>query len=194
MKLHLALLSAATLAAGIVGAAAQSANLGADPKHVMTGKAAEDVGEFNMINSATARAIADACLREVAKRNLSAAVVILDNFGYKVYQHRMDGAARFTAVSTTEMLANTAFLTRKASSLRLYNIQREPFQQAWEFGMGLFPNAGGLPIYSGKQIIGFIGVGGMVTTPEFSDEICAHGALTEVVGPQPPAPPIPARN
>ncbi len=191
MKLHLALMSAAALALCIGGAAAQ----GADPKHVMTGKAAEDVGEFNMINSVTARAIADACLREVAKRNLSAIVVILDNFGYKVYQYRMDGAARFTAVSTSEMLANTSYLTRRASSLRLYNIQREPFQQAWEFGMGLFPNAGGLPIYSGKQIIGFIGVGGMVTTPEFGDEICAHGALTEIVGPQPPAPPIPpARN
>jgi uncharacterized protein GlcG (DUF336 family) len=186
MKLHLSLMSAA-LALAVTGAAAQ----GADPKFVMTGKAAEKVGEFNMINSATARAIADACLREVAKRNLGALVVILDNFGYKVYQHRLDAASRFTAVSTAEMLANTAFLTRKPSSLRLYNIQREPFQQPWEFGMGLFPNAGGLPIYSGKQIIGFIGVGGMNTTPEFSDEICAHGALTEVVGPQPPLPPIP---
>ena len=51
---------------------------------------------------------------------------------------------------------------------------------------GSSPNSGGLPIWVGSQIIGFIGVGGMAPrVPEWSDEICAHRAMEQVIGPQP---------
>ena len=190
MNLRLGLMSAAALVLGIAAAAAQSAA----PKHVLTGAAAEDIGEYNMINGATARAISDACEKQAVEHKQDMAIVILDNFGNKVHQFRMDGAARQTAIGTAEMKANTALLTRRPSALRMYNVQRDPSQQAREFGMGYFPNAGGMPIYSNKQIIGFIGVGGMNPTPEWSDEICAYNALTQVVGPQPPRPTPPARN
>jgi uncharacterized protein GlcG (DUF336 family) len=54
--------------------------------------------------------------------------------------------------------------------------------------LGMFPNSGGLPIVVNKQMIGAIGVGGMAprVAEGWSDEICAHRALTEVLGPQPP--------
>jgi uncharacterized protein GlcG (DUF336 family) len=190
MRLRLGLLCAAALALGAAGAFAQ----GASPKHVITGPAAEDIGETNMINAATARAISEACEKRAAERNMGAAIVILDQFGNKVHQHRMDQSARYTAIHTAELKAETALLTRRPSSLRMFNVQQDPNQVAREFGMGYFPNAGGLPIWSGKQIIGFIGVGGMNPTPQWSDEICAHQALTEVLGPQPPLPTPPARN
>jgi uncharacterized protein GlcG (DUF336 family) len=190
MRIHLGLVSAAALLIGAAGAFAQGAN----PKHVITGAAAEEIGETNMINGATARAISEACEKRAADRNMGVAIVIIDQFGNKVHQHRSDGAARYTAISTAEMKATTALLTRRPSSLRMYTVQQDPNQMAREFSMGYFPNAGGLPIWSGKQIIGFIGVGGMNPTPQWSDEICAHEALTEVVGPQPPLPTPPARN
>ena len=142
MKLRLGLMSAAALTLGITAAVAQ----GADPKHVLTGAAAEDIGEFNMISGATARAISEACEKAATERNQDSAIVILDNFGNRVHQHRMDGAGRQTAIGTAEMKANTALLTRRPSALRMYNVQRDPSQQAREFGMGYFPNAGGMPI------------------------------------------------
>ena len=190
MKLYVGLLSAAAVALGIASAAAQ-----VNPKLVITGKDADEIGEMNMINGETARAVSEACERMAAERNMGAAIVILDVFGNRVHQHRMDQAARYTAISTAEMKARTAMLTRRPSSLRMFNVQRDPTQMAREFSLGYFPNAGGLPMYAGKQIIGFIGVGGMAPRPpEWSDEICAHRALTEVLGPQPALPTPPARN
>lgn len=182
-----ALASAAALALGLSAAAAQ-----VNPKFVITGKDAEEAGEVNLINGATAEAISHACEKMAAERNQGAAIFILDSFGNIVHQHRMDGAARQTAISTALMKAQTALKTRRATSLRQYNVQRNPEQMAREFGMGYFPNGGGLPIWAGKQIIGFIGVGGMNPTPQWSDERCAWEALNQVVGPQPPLPTPPA--
>jgi uncharacterized protein GlcG (DUF336 family) len=190
MRFRLGLLCAAAVALGAAGAFAQGAN----PRHVITGAPAEEIGETNMINAATARAVSEACEKRAAERNMGVAIVILDQFGNKVHQHRTDGAARYTAIHTAELKAETALLTRRPSSLRMFTVQRDPNQIAREFGMCYFPNAGGLPMWSGKQIIGFIGVGGMNPTPQWSDEICAHQALTEVLGPQPALPTPPARN
>ena len=175
------------LVAGAVLALAAGASAQVDPRFVVTGPAAAEIGEMNMINGATAEAIAKACERMAVERGQSAAIVILDNFGNKVHQHRMDGAARYTAISTAELKAKTALLTRRPSSLRQANVQRDPVQAVREFGLGYFPTSGGLPIWAGNQIIGFIGVGGMnPRPPEWSDEICAHKALEEVIGRQPP--------
>jgi hypothetical protein len=92
-----------------------------------------------------------------AEHGQNAAVTITHTFGNVVHEHRMDGAARFTAISTAELKAKTARLTRRPPGLRQYNVERNPNEVAREFGMGYFPTAGGLPIWAGKQIIGFIG-------------------------------------
>ena len=48
----------------------------------------------------------------------------------------------------------------------------------------MFANSGGLPIVVNKQLIGAVGVGGSAPSrPVWSDEICAHKALVEVIGP-----------
>jgi glc operon protein GlcG len=184
------IMTAILFALGAPMAAAQ-----VDPKLVVTGKDAEDVGETNMINGATAEAISHACEKLAADHNVAAAIVILDTFGNVVHQHRMDGAARSVSISTAELKAKTALLTRRPTSLRQQNVERDPIQAVREFGLGYFPTAGGLPIWAGKQIIGFIGVGGENPTPQWNDELCGWQALNQVVGPQPPLPkPLQARG
>ena len=176
------------LAAGaIVALAAFSATAQVDSKFVISGPDAARNGEMNMINAATAEAITNACRRMAEERDLDAAIVVLDNFGNVVHQHRMDGAARYTAIHTAELKAETARLTRRPSVQRMNNVIRQPDRAVREWNLGFFPNAGGLPIWAGEQIIGFIGVGGMAARPpEWSDEICAHRAMEEVIGAQPP--------
>ncbi len=175
------------LAAGAVFAlAAFSASAQVDPKFVVSGEDAAVLGEMNMINAATAEAITNACRRMAEERDLDAAIVVLDNFGSVVHQHRMDGAARYTAIHTAELKAETARATRRPSVQRMNNVIRRPERAVREWNLGFFPNAGGLPIWAGEQIIGFIGVGGMAARPpEWSDEICAHRAMEEVIGAQP---------
>ena len=167
--------------------AAAGASAQVDSRFVVTGEDAARNGELNMINAATARGIAQACERMAEERGLDMAIVILDNFGNVVHQHRMDGAARYTAIHTAELKAETARLYRGPSKARMNNVVRDPNDEVREWNLGFFPNAGGLPIWVGDQIIGFVGVGGMAPRPpEWSDEICAHRAMEEVIGPQPP--------
>ena len=166
--------------------AAFSASAQVDSRFVVSGELAEEIGEMNMINAATAEAITNACKRMAEERGLHAAIVILDNFGEVVHQHRMDGAARRTAIYTAELKAETARLTRRPSVLRMNNVIRRPERSTREWNLGYFPNAGGLPIWVGRQIIGYIGIGGMAPRPpEWSDEVCAHRAMEEVIGAQP---------
>jgi uncharacterized protein GlcG (DUF336 family) len=173
-------------ASAIVALAAFSASAQVDPRFVITGPDAARNGELNMINAATAEAIVNACRRMAVERDLDTAIVVLDNFGNVVHQHRMDGASRYTAIHTAELKAETARLSRGPSVQRMNNVIRRPERAVREWNLGFFPNAGGLPIWVGEQIIGFIGVGGMAARPpEWSDEICAHRAMEEVIGPQP---------
>jgi glc operon protein GlcG len=175
------------LIAGAMALTAAGAVAQVDSHLVISGEDAAAIGEMNMINAATARGVAEACERMATERGQDMAIVILDNFGNVVHQHRMDGAARRTAIYTAELKAQTALLSRRPSKERMNNVRRNPDNEVREWNLGYFPNAGGLPIWAGNQIIGFIGVGGMqARPPEWSDEICAHRALEEVVGPQPP--------
>ncbi len=186
------IISALATAAVAFGAATVMAQV--NPKLVITGKEAEDIGDPNMINAATAEAISHACEQMAAQHGQNAAIVVTDTSGNVVHEHRMDGAARYTAISTAELKAKTARLTKRPSSLRQYNVERNPGDLAREFGMGYFPTAGGLPIWAGKTIIGYIGVGGQAPRDGWNDEQCAYQALTQVVGPQPPLPTPPARQ
>jgi len=65
---------------------------------------------------------------------------------------------------------------------------QDPTQELQLIQLGFFANSGGLPIVVNKQLIGVVGVGGSAPrVPVWSDEICAHKALTEVIGPSVPA-------
>jgi uncharacterized protein GlcG (DUF336 family) len=157
-----------------------------DPRFIVSSDVAAMTGEMNAINFATAEAIAKACMRIAAERGETMAIVITDNLGSLTYAGRMDGNT-LTSVMFAQRKAATARLTRAPTHLRQNNVTRDPNATTREIYLGLLPNAGGLPIWAGDQIIGFIGVGGSnARPPEWSDEICAHRALEEVIGGQPP--------
>jgi len=81
-----------------------------------------------------------------------------------------------------------AALTHLPSKARMNRVVQNPDTELQQIQIGLYPNSGGLPIIVNDQMIGAIGVGGSAPrlAEGWSDEICAHKALTEVLGPQPP--------
>lgn len=177
-----ALLGVGVVAAllGISGASAQ-----VDPRLVITGEAAALNGEMNMINLATAEAVAKACHRIAGERGETMAIVILDNLGNLTYASRADGET-IGSIMYAQRKARTAMRTRRPSHQYQIDVANDPNRRHFIYNLELLPNAGGLPIWAGEQIIGFIGIGGSTPRPpEWSDEICAHRALEEVVGPQP---------
>ena len=179
-----------TIGVGVLGVAAalfvSTASAQVDGELVITGEAAALNGEMNLINLATAEAIAHACHRIAGERGETMAIVILDNLGNLTYASRADGET-IRSMMFAQRKARTAMVTRASTHLRQNALARDPNRAQFEYNMGFLPNAGGLPIWVGDQIIGFIGIGGSAPRPpEWSDEICAHTALEEVVGPQPP--------
>src|SRR5439155_2917244 len=148
---------------------------------------AKKIHNFSTINLATAERIADTCENLARKEGVAISVYILDNEGNHVYMHRMDGQGYLNIV-TAEMKARTALLLRAPSKTRMNQVMQNPDSELQQIQIGLFPNSGGLPIVVNDQLIGAIGVGGLAprVAQGWSDEICAHEALMEVVGPQPP--------
>jgi glc operon protein GlcG len=180
--LRIGLLAAAAM--GVLAATASAQTVPA--KFVVTGAAAEKIMDSTTINLATAEGIVRACERAAEAEKVQISVYVIDNDGNTVYMHRMDGQ-NWTNVATGEMKAQTA-LGLRAPSKQMMNDAIANRNDEWqEMKLGLFSNAGGLPIVVNHQMIGAVGVGGSAPRAGvWSDEICAHKALTEVIGPQPP--------
>jgi glc operon protein GlcG len=149
---------------------------------VITGKSAEKIQDFSTINMATAERLATACEKAAADQGVLITVMILDKDGNHVYMDRMDGQA-YQNIITAEWKARTALLAREPSKISMNRMIQDPGTEFEDLQLGLFPNAGGLPIVVNKQLIGAIGVGGSAPKPPvWSDEICAHKALEAVIG------------
>jgi glc operon protein GlcG len=156
------------------------------PQFVVTGAAAKQIKDFTTINLATAERIADACERAATAQGVSISVMVLDNDGNHVYMDRMDGQG-YLNIITAEMKARTALMGREPSKNRMNRVIRDRNDELQQIQLGFFTNAGGLPIVVNDQMIGAVGVGGSAARPPvWSDEICAHKALTEVIGPSVP--------
>src|SRR6476661_6750269 len=184
------------LCVALIFTATASAQIAPASPFVVSGEAAKRIHDFSMINLATAERIADACENLARKENVGISVYILDNEGNHVYMHRMDGQGYLNIV-TAEMKARTAVLTHQPSKARMNRVVQDPTTELQQIELGFFPNSGGLPIIVNDQMIGAIGVGGSAprVAQGWSDEICAHKALTEVLGAQPPLPKdLPARQ
>ena len=150
---------------------------------VVSGKAAEKIQDFTTINLATAERIANVCEKAATDQGVQISVMVLDNFGNHVYMDRMDGQG-YLNIITAEMKARTALLGRDPSKNRMNRVIEDPTAELQLIQLGLFANSGGLPIVVNKQMIGAVGVGGSAPHPPvWSDEICGHKALVEVIGP-----------
>jgi uncharacterized protein GlcG (DUF336 family) len=179
------------MASGVVAAAAIALGSAVFAQNVpsefvVSGKAAEQIQDFTTINLATAERIAEACEKLAAAEGVAISIMVLDNDGNHVYMDRMDGQGYLNIV-TAEMKARTALMGREPSKNRMNRVIQDPTQEFQQIQLGFFPNSGGLPIAVNKQLIGAVGVGGSAPrVPVWSDEICAHKALTAVIGPSVP--------
>ena len=180
------------LGAGLISAAmlALGSPVSAQPApspHIIGGETARQIQDFTTITLATAERIAEACERLAREEGVAVSIYILDNDGNHVYMQRMDGQGYLNIV-TAEMKARTALMGREPSKNRMNRVIQNPDAEFQQIQLGFFPNSGGLPIVVNDQLIGAIGVGGSAprVAQGWSDEICAHKALTEVLGPQPP--------
>ncbi len=181
MKIRIALL-AAIAATALTGSAFAAASLSSV---VQTGAMADRIKEKNQINLVTARAIADHCLNAAAAKGMGTSIVIVDQFGIITYYVRADGQGKANT-ETALMKAKTVLNTRAPSKAQMNAVRSGANSEARVISFGNFANAGALPIVVDGQFLGAIGVGGMAPTPGvWSDEICAHNALTAVLGPQP---------
>ncbi|MBZ5579266.1 MAG: heme-binding protein [Acidobacteriia bacterium] len=170
----------AAAAAMLLGGAALAQNV--PEQFVVSGKAAEKIQDFTTVNLATAERIAGACEQAAAGQGVGISIMVLDNDGNHVYMDRMDGQGYLNIV-TAEMKARTALMDRAPSKLRMNQVIEDPTRELQLIQLGLFTNSGGLPIVVNKQLIGAVGVGGSAPrVPVWSDEICAHQALVQVIG------------
>lgn len=150
---------------------------------VVSGKAADQIQDFSTINLATAERIAETCEKLAAAENVAISMYVLDNDGNHVFIDRMDGQGYLNIV-TAEMKARTALMQRAPSKVVMNQVLQNPAMELQRIQLGLFPNSGGLPIVINKQMIGAIGVGGSAPrVPVWSDEICGHKAMEQVLGP-----------
>jgi len=182
MRLKVGLLAAA--AAVLLAGAARADD---SDKFLIRGDATKVMMEQNQLNVATAEAIGKACVEEAVKRGVRISIAILDQFGEPIYFYRMDGQGKIN-IETAFMKARTTLNTRQPSKATMNQVLTGRSTEARQISFGNFPNSGALPILvNGNQFVGAVGVGGSAPQlPEWSDEICAHRALTKVMGPQPP--------
>ena len=177
-SIELALAAAGAIALGGV-ALAQNV----PEQFVVSGAAAEKIQDFTTINLATAERIADVCEKAAAAEGVQISIMVLDHGGNHVYMDRMDGQG-YLNIITAEMKARTALILRSPSKILMNNVIEDSSRELQYMQLGEFANSGGLPIVVNKQLIGAVGVGGSAPrVPVWSDEICAHKALTEVIGP-----------
>lgn len=149
---------------------------------VVAGAAAGKIHDSVTINLATAERIAETCQRMAVSEQVRHSIMILDRQGTPVYMDRMDGQG-YLNTFTAEMKARTAWLTGQPSKRAMNSVIADPALEFENMQMGLYSNAGGLPILVNGQMIGAIGVGGTPPQlPRWSDEICAHRAMREVLG------------
>jgi uncharacterized protein GlcG (DUF336 family) len=155
---------------------------------VAHGAAAERAMERNLLLGSIAEQISHECEQYAVAHDIGVSIFIIDQFGQVIHAHRMDGQLA-NNIETALMKAKTVLWDRRPTHVRMNQHIENPFTEFRSIEMGIFPNKGGLPIVVDKQFLGAIGVGGSGL-----DEECAHHALTQVLGPQPPLTPnIPAR-
>jgi glc operon protein GlcG len=180
MKLRIVRIGLAAAAAIALGGVALAQNV--PEQFVVSGKNAEKIQDFTTINLATAERIADACEKAAVAQGVQISIMVLDNDGNHVYMDRMDGQGYLNIV-TADMKARTALMLRSPSKSLMNGVIQDPTRELQYIQLGEFANSGGLPIVVNKQLIGAVGVGGSAPrVPVWSDEICAHKALVEVIG------------
>jgi glc operon protein GlcG len=194
-------LATGTATFGLIGAVAYAAERPASltfsgpvPPQYAVGP--DEGSKFGVHDHITLRADVAERLSHICEANAkahggSATIVILDPYGQIIHEHRMDGQT-YINQKAAENKARTAVLTREPSHVLTNRAFDDVSTLIRMDQFGLTVQEGGLPIIINDQLIGAIGVGGGAGGASYGEERCAHDALTEVFGPQPPILPPPA--
>jgi len=127
--------------------------------------------DIQIISSAGARALADACSAWAEQNRQVVAMAILDWGGNLIESHAMEGAA-MNAIDTALLKAKSALRWRRATS-ETNKMVRNGQNLAPTF-MRDFPQPGALPIVVNGQVVGAMGVSGA------DGEKCAQAAIDTV--------------
>src|SRR6266545_4538343 len=190
LQMNIRIMAGALAVAGAMLAETAVSAQNVPSQFVVSGKAAEQIQDFTTINLATAERIAETCEKLAAAENVAITMYVLDNDGNHVYMDRMDGQG-YLNIITAEMKARTALAQRAPSKVVMNQVRQNPNTELQRIQLGMFANSGGLPVVINKQMIGVIGIGGSAPrVPVWSDEICGHKAMQQVLGAANVAPPV----
>jgi glc operon protein GlcG len=123
------------------------------------------------LTSSDLKAMMDACLAEAEKNKWSVAVSIVDDGGYLLSFHRMDGVAPISAEVSLGK-ARTSALTKRPSKFFEDRVKERPAFANFPAGLLI---QGGLPILHQNECVGAIGVSGVASQ---DDEKIAQAGLT----------------
>lgn len=134
------------------------------------------VTETNL-SLAEAQKLASAAIQSCAAKNYNVTVTVVDRAGLVKAVQRMDNAGPHT-VDASRMKAFTALSTKNPSGKVMEAAQNNAGAQNMRDIPGFLLLAGGVPVKSGDQLIGAIGIGG---APGGNlDEACALDALKAI--------------
>ncbi|MBK0031013.1 heme-binding protein [Erwinia sp. S43] len=114
-----------------------------------------------------AHRMTESSIKAAQEMKISVSVCVLDPAGHVICLARMDGAS-FQTPDVAKGKALTSAMMKKASGIiETATLERLSFTS---FNDGRLPIQGGLPVFSGDQLVGSIGISG--GTP-FQDETIA---------------------
>lgn len=126
------------------------------------------------LSLADAQKLASAAIQSCAAKNYNVTVTVVDRAGVVKAVQRMDNAGPHT-VEASQMKAYTALSTKNPSGKVMEAAQNNAGAQNMRDIPGFLLLAGGVPVKSGDQVIGAIGIGG--APGGHLDEACAMDAL-----------------
>jgi uncharacterized protein GlcG (DUF336 family) len=138
---------------------------------------AEEVLLQKNISLALARDAADEALRFCTQQGWKVSVAIVDRAGQLKLQLRGDGAGPHT-LDSSRRKAYTAASMREGTSRMLEISQKSPAAATLPMIDGLLLLGGGLPIKSGDEVIGAIGIGG--APGGHLDDECAEAGIARI--------------
>ncbi len=129
------------------------------------------------LSLADAQKLANAAIQSCAAKNYNVTVTVVDRAGLVKAVQRMDNAGPHT-VEASQMKAYTALSTKNPSGNVMEAAQKNTGAQNMRDIPGFLLLAGGVPVKSGDQVVGAIGIGG---APGGNlDEACAMDALKAI--------------
>jgi glc operon protein GlcG len=109
------------------------------------------------LTSSDVKTMMEACLAEAEKNKWNVAVSIVDEGGYLLHFHRMDGVAPISAEVAVGK-ARTSALTKRPSKFFEDRVKDRPAFAGFPAGLLI---QGGLPIIHQNECVGAIGVSGV---------------------------------